>query len=74
VIYVIIPDGILETCGINIENTPMDLSLLEKQGIFNKAESCVKEYLDQSEDGNTIFMKFTVFLNNKSHKYVYIII
>ena len=59
---IILPDGILETSGINIENTPVDLGLLEKQGIFKKAESCVKEYLGQSEDENTIFMKFTVFL------------
>ena len=59
---IIIPDGILETSGITIENTQVPLSLLEKQGVFNKAKSCDKEYLGTSEDGNTIFMKLTVFL------------
>jgi hypothetical protein len=66
---IIIPHGILETSGINIENTSVPLSLQEKYGFFEKATSCLKEYLGASEDGTIISMKFTVFLKNKSHKY-----
>ena len=58
---ILIPGGILQTSGINIENTPVPLSLLEKQGVFNKAKSCNKEYLGTSEDGNTFFIKLTDF-------------
>ena len=58
---ILIPGGILQTSGINIENTPVPLSLLEKQGVFNKAKSCVKEFLGRSEDGKIIYMKFNIF-------------
>jgi hypothetical protein len=36
------------------------VSLQEKQGIFNKAKSCNKEYLGSSEDGDIVFMKLTI--------------
>ena len=58
---IIIPGGILETSGINIENTPVPCSSLETYGILSNVVSCVKEFLGKSEDGKIIYMKFNIY-------------